>query len=471
MRTRSIPKIAGLILAVSALGGSPALADILPRSETPRAHAMGGAFTAISNDVGALFSNPAGLGDVRRIEFIGVMDRVITEGVFPQTGLTAAGTIPLSDYRRQWDFGTVGTAFHRTGRSDDSSITDFGFSWGADPAPILSPLINRPIPEGIRTGSTLHFRNRSPSGFGVGLDLGWLYHFPEGVSPLRRGWSAGLAIKEMNTANISGPVEYRLGTAWENAQSVLSLDWSVSDGVSRFFPGIEVDFFKHLIATRLGTGHVPGQSRQLTMGLGLLLSAIQVDISYAFPLGDPFKTNDRILIGVTYRFGAPLLSQIMQDRPGQVGLQEQVLSLQAEKRALQASIKENRSLYDQIQADVNKNKAKSVAAEEELKMLQEKLIERRKDLEKAEKQTVGMERMRNSIEKKIDEEKTEQRRSEIRAPFAGPARKHRVQPGDTLRSISERYYGDPDQWKVIYDANEGKFVRGAPKVSADLVIP
>jgi hypothetical protein len=127
MKPRSILKTSCLILAVSALGGSRASADILPQSETPRAHAMGGAFTAISNDVGALFSNPAGLGDVRRIEFIGVMDRVITEGVFPQTGLTAAGTIPLSDYRRQWDLGpseprSTGRAAATTARSP---ISDF----------------------------------------------------------------------------------------------------------------------------------------------------------------------------------------------------------------------------------------------------------------------------------------------------------------------------------------------------------
>src|SRR5205823_3065474 len=198
----------------------------------------------------------------------------------------------------------------------------------------------------------------------------------------------------------SGPVTYRLGAAWENPQSILSLDWAVTDGVSRFFPGLEVDFFKHLIAARLGTGQVPGRSRQLTMGLGLMLSAIQLDLAYGFPIGDAFKEDDRVLFGLTYRFGAPMLTQILQDKPSEVSLQEQVLSLQSEKKALQNSIKENRALYEKIQADLNKSRAKGVAAEEELKMLQDKLIERRKQLDKSEKQTLDLERARTTLEKK-----------------------------------------------------------------------
>ena len=431
---------------------------------------MGDAFTAVSNDIGALFYNPAGLGDIRRIQFTAIGDRLFQEGLRPQSGLTAAGTIPLSDYRENWDFGTVGAAFRRAGRSDDQSITDFGLSWGSDPGPILSPLIGRPLPEGIRVGSTLRLRDRS-GGFGVGLDLGALYHFPDGDKPLRKGWTAGASILEMNSANISGPVTYRLGAAWENPESVLSLDWDVTDGVSRFHPGLEVDFFKHLIATRLGTLAPPGQSRQITMGVGLLLSAVQLDLTYGFPIADPFKENDRVLFGLTYRFGAPMLAQVLENKPNEASVQEQVLSLQAEKKALQESIKENRDLFDKIKADMDRTRAKSVAAEEELKMIQDKLIQRRKELDKSEQQTLDLERARSTLEKKIEEKKTQERKSEIRPPFSGPARHHLVRSGDTLRSIAEMYYGDPDQWKVIYDANEGKFVRGAPKIGAELIIP
>jgi len=39
------------------------------------------------------------------------------------------------------------------------------------------------------------------------------------------------------------------------------------------------------------------------------------------------------------------------------------------------------------------------------------------------------------------------------APAVKPARKHTVGAGDTLEKISQRYYGAPDRWATIYNAN------------------
>lgn len=39
------------------------------------------------------------------------------------------------------------------------------------------------------------------------------------------------------------------------------------------------------------------------------------------------------------------------------------------------------------------------------------------------------------------------------APAAAPARTHTVQAGDTLESIAVRYFGTPDRWRTVYDAN------------------
>lgn len=39
------------------------------------------------------------------------------------------------------------------------------------------------------------------------------------------------------------------------------------------------------------------------------------------------------------------------------------------------------------------------------------------------------------------------------APAAKPARKHTIVAGDTLEKISQRYYGAPDRWAAIYNAN------------------
>jgi len=62
-----------------------------------------------------------------------------------------------------------------------------------------------------------------------------------------------------------------------------------------------------------------------------------------------------------------------------------------------------------------------------------------------------------------DAEAARQRKATVRT--------HVVASGDTLQSLAQQYYGDPNQWKKIYNANEDKIERGLPKVGETLVIP
>jgi LysM repeat protein len=48
---------------------------------------------------------------------------------------------------------------------------------------------------------------------------------------------------------------------------------------------------------------------------------------------------------------------------------------------------------------------------------------------------------------------------------------HKVENGETLRSISSKYYGTPDMWKIIYDENQSKIFKGLPKEGEILTIP
>ena len=43
--------------------------------------------------------------------------------------------------------------------------------------------------------------------------------------------------------------------------------------------------------------------------------------------------------------------------------------------------------------------------------------------------------------------------------------------GDTLRGLAEKYYGDPNLWNKIYEANPEKMIRGIPKEGTELIIP
>ena len=50
-------------------------------------------------------------------------------------------------------------------------------------------------------------------------------------------------------------------------------------------------------------------------------------------------------------------------------------------------------------------------------------------------------------------------------------KKHRVSAGDTLRALATQYYGDPNLWQHLYQANPDKVERGLPQVGAELLIP
>jgi nucleoid-associated protein YgaU len=55
---------------------------------------------------------------------------------------------------------------------------------------------------------------------------------------------------------------------------------------------------------------------------------------------------------------------------------------------------------------------------------------------------------------------------------ATPVRTHVVEPGDTLEKLSVRYYGVPDRWRAIIDANASLLGNGQPLTAGmELTIP
>lgn len=59
----------------------------------------------------------------------------------------------------------------------------------------------------------------------------------------------------------------------------------------------------------------------------------------------------------------------------------------------------------------------------------------------------------------------------ILTPAPPAARTHKVRAGETLASISEKYYGSVGEWMKIYRANEDKIEKGIVKPGEVLIIP
>jgi nucleoid-associated protein YgaU len=66
--------------------------------------------------------------------------------------------------------------------------------------------------------------------------------------------------------------------------------------------------------------------------------------------------------------------------------------------------------------------------------------------------------------------RTDQLRRDAPEPAAKEPRRHVVQAGDTLEKLAQRYYGAPDRWRTIYDANATMLSAGL-RSGMEIVVP
>lgn len=443
------------------------------RPQAARPFGMGSAFSAVSNDFNALFFNPAGLARVKQIEASALLGRFLA-GDAPQTEGHFAATFPFKVYKENSEWGVLAGYFQKSGKSGELAATHAGLSWGNSVSALIPERFGRiPIPEGLFSGVSLYGReskNSRESKFEMQADLGFLYQFAESQEAWKSGWSLALAFLELNPKEFSS-LQTRLGAAWKMAPYLFALDFVHQNQITKIFPGMEVSLFRKLLFFRIGTGDVGAEERQLTLGLGTVLPPLQIDLAYGFPIGNAGRSNDVILLSFTYRFGSPLLSQYFYEERLEklTELEQKVANLEAKKSTLQSAIREQKNIYEVMQVDMKIAKSKVADVEKERKESEEKLAKSKKEIEKIEEELKKLKGRRARTQEAIRQAETP--KIEVRPPHSGPARKHQVVAGDSLRGLAETYYGDPNKWQVIYEANEDKIIRGVPRQGAELTIP
>lgn len=466
-------RIVSLTLLIFLLSVAFSLAEVSPLPTSARPYGMGSAFGAIANDINAIFFNPSGLANQKQVEVTGHGGRSLEEGSAAQSELMAAGILPLNIYRETWKTGTLGFLLHRTGRSRDDSITNLSVSAGTPLKKIVPKVLYKDrIPGRIYSGMSFRIRQIDRGGgqgsdVGIGLDMGFLYRFPSSKIIWRNGWTTALVIQEMNTKSISGGVLWRLAAAWRYERYTLAMDLVSHNGVSKFFPGAEVALFKKLILLRVGTGHEPGKSRQITLGLGTLMPPIQMDLAYGLPIGELKRANDRILFTFTYRFGTPFLSQYLRKHKdeGDSKIRQTITNLEIKKSTLEEEIEQKKGLYKKVKSGLEKDKKRSQKVKEELKLSEEELEAKKDKIKEMWKEIRLLQEEKDEAIREIQKIKN------IKKIPGEKKHLHKVRKGESLRGLAEKYYGDPDKWKLIYDANEGKVIRGTPIVGEEIIIP
>lgn len=469
-------RLTAVSLFVFLLFARPSRAEISPSAESARPYGMGNAFTAVANDVNAILFNPAGLSTVQQIEVGGAAARTLPGGS-PKTDMMAAGAVPLNFYKDAWKNGTAGFAFHSNGGSRENANTTLSVSAGIAPHDFISErwrVISSfiPVPERFHVGSTLRFRRvthgiTGGTAYGLGMDLGFLYQFEESVKASMDGWSVGLAFQEMNMASVGGGPSIRLGGAWRRQRYIVAMDMVTQDGITRFQPGAEVSFFKRLLLLRAGTGVSPGRPRQLVLGIGTLLPPIELDLAYGFPVSDLDLANDRAIVSFTYRFGSPLLGQYLDEsnKRNAADTEMSLTNLEYKRAALDASVREQRALYEKIDADIRKAREKTEVAVGDLERAQKRLAEQNEKIVNLNRQIEDLERKKAGTQAAVDAVNQIQPEIGRRVFF------HKVEKGDTLRTLAEKYYGDSGKWNVIFDANRSKIRRGSLKEGEEIIIP
>ena len=296
--------VAGVAGAVGTTG-----APFLRIAAGARPEAMGGAYTGVSDDLNALFWNPAGLARVAAPEC----------GALYTTWL-AGTTTSLLGYARP--AGTLGTLAGAASILDYGSTprtvaTDDGLYGGTSGTVSAMDTFaevgwGRRMAAGLDAGAAAKVviqRFAGASRSGLGADLGVLWTTPE------RGLKAGLAGQNLGVMTSGGallPMTWRLGAAWETPLgSSLRALWAAdaemtADAGTRVHAGAEFSVLE-LVALRGGWrgGAIAGGP---TFGVGLLVPGSWVGLSgalridYAGGQADELGMTHRIQL--LFRFGA-----------------------------------------------------------------------------------------------------------------------------------------------------------------------
>ncbi|MFH1723901.1 MAG: hypothetical protein ABII00_04680 [Elusimicrobiota bacterium] len=322
--------LAAFLAASAAWGPRPARAAFDDLGAGGRAPGMGNAFTAIADDVYAVYYNPAGLAQLERPQISTAYSRFYM-------GLSDGSDLGLSQITyahplKNWRWGTLGGAWQRFALDDLYSEQSVYLSWGRclwlgeagdrllgglsakylrrsfqqrpEAYNALDQLTATGQPDPVLTG------DNAAGAFDA--DIGLIYRLP-------RRFQLGLMTQHVLRPNVAFagsdklPRNLRLGIAykslWMNLAGELrvepsptgSTDRDVILAAERFIPSL--NFGQLGLRGSLGFGS--RQWRQISAGLSYRINKIQADYAFLMPLGTVKGTAGTHRVGLSLHFGAP----------------------------------------------------------------------------------------------------------------------------------------------------------------------
>jgi len=443
-------RIIALLLALALAApnaGAVAFNDVLPGA---RAMGMGSAYAAVADDAFGFFYNPAGTANTPYIQGAGTVGRLQS----PKGPLSYAAGSYLRPYE-PINTATVGAAYYLERQRNGGDIDTLMFNYAQE-----LKIRDIPFSKPLKVGANVKIVNSDAGDgakgkFGIGFDAGV-------IARTNMGLSAGLVVSDLVTALAYPRPGITLATAYTwDRRVTLAGDFRVRGGLAEFYPGVEMSFQQGLLRARAGKGlNLDGVST-FAFGLGLNFSPMILDVAMSLPTAGLNRSGGGYQATFSYRFGAPSYTGQFV---GQAASQAEALRVDLSK------LEQKEKTMSQQAGAAESNKA---AAESQLRVLEKRVAEAQDEYRALLKRNEELEyRAAEKAAGLVGKPKPAPVRK-IRKAAPPPAwpKRHVVKAGETLRTMAKEYYGDPNQWERIYDANREKVERGLPAEGATLLIP
>lgn len=335
-----------------------------------RPAALGGAFTALADDMYAVYYNPAGLADIERPElgvyYARLFPALSDQSRSAQAFLGAASPLPLD---RRW--GGAGLGYQEFRVDDLFKERTFTLAYGGR---LSGDFWNR-----LALGGGLKFFNRDfgvgnavlpdpvfnggRSASALGLDLGAMYTLFPGVR-------TGLAFQNLNRPDLGLATDDRLplvtrwGMAYDKNDLRVAMDLTRGAFLTgrndhRLLLGAERRWLLRrygLLSVRGGVGFGNRDYRRLNMGFGYEVNGVGLDYVFALPMGAADDIGNTHNVGLSYRFGRTpaedeLQTLIAQEREATARAEEALKIAEAEANFVR---EERNSLLAQYTQEIDR---------------------------------------------------------------------------------------------------------------------
>lgn len=423
-----------LICAPLLLASPAAASDFTFMRPCARANAAGSAFATVYGDPCAVFYNPANLTTLTRLDVqLGMARRLAPGAPLGETSMVYVRPVPDSDGK----VAGLGyyTARQAGGEAFDTVVAGFGNR-------TMIKYLQKPLYYGF-SGKLMSLRG-DKGHMAFGMDAGVQVESNAGLR-------TALVFSDLLVGAGRSLLTITLGNSYRVGSTDLRADLRSRGSYSELFLGAEHTMFNGLLQARAGKGLSLGGGDYLSLGLGVNASPWRMDFAWSLPWAGYHENYGYYGFNVGYRFGAPSFNEQL------------VGNAAREAEDLRASIDDLRMQRSDIENDIATYRVNKSMLSTELTLMQSRMRELEDNIKELEVQAL------ETLYKKENPPPPKKRYTP--KPRPKWPRLHKVRSGETLRSIASRYYGNPNLWELIYDANEKHVSRGLPVEGSVLTIP